>query len=133
MSLKLWCCFNYSDYGIADLVETCTYTTAVLFYLEAVAWLKGKQTSTQVSVGYSSYIPEKCGMPACQEHFARKRKRNLDATIDTVYEVQLQQTIYPNRADFNTGTRPVILSLNSESLFIILYSKETASYFSNPE
>ena len=35
-------------YIIADLVETCTYITAVLFYLEAVAQLKGKQTSTQV-------------------------------------------------------------------------------------
>ena len=55
-----------------------------------------------------------------------RAKRNLDAAIDTVYELGTSSFNKPNRADLNAGTRPEILSLNSESLFTI-YSKEIAS------
>lgn len=110
---------------MAGLGETCTHIAAVLFYLEAVARLQGKQVSTQRKCEWiiPSYLKSVEYLPVKKIDFtsAKKRKRNLDEAIDTSEEaVQTsrpkEQTVCPDLETFyndlsSAGTRPAILSL----------------------
>ena len=110
---------------MAGLGETCTHIAAVLFYLEAVARLQGKQVSTQHKCEWiiPSYLKSMEYLPVKNIDFtsAKKRKRTLDEAIDTFEEaVQTsrpkEQTVCPDLETFyndlsSAGTKPAILSL----------------------
>ena len=119
---------------MAGLGETCTHIAAVLFYIEAVARLQGKETCTQrrCECIIPSYLKNAEYLPVKSIDFssAKKRKRALDATIDTGNKVPTsspnvceQQTTSPSDTDLDTfyndlssaGTRPAILSFHSSS------------------
>ena len=112
---------------MAGLGETCTHIASVLFYLEAVARLQGKQTSTQNKCEWiiPSYLRKVEYLPVKNIDFtsARKQKRNLDEAINAVEEDVQVQTIFSRDQSFNpdlnaffndlssAGSRPAILSL----------------------
>ena len=126
---------------MAGLGETCTHIAAVLFYIEAVARLQGKETCTQRRCEWiiPSYLKNAEYLPVKSIDFssAKKKKRALDATIDTGIKVPTsspnvcgQQTTPPSDTDLDAfyndlssaGTRPAILSLipSHSSSYILL-------------
>jgi hypothetical protein len=112
---------------MAGLGETCTHIAAVLFYLEAMARLQGKQTCTQNKCEWiiPSYLRNVEYLPVKDIDFtsARKRKRNLDEAINAIdRDVPVQAIGSKDQSynpDLNTffndlscaGSRPAILSL----------------------
>ena len=125
---------------MAGLGESCTHIAAVLFYLEAAACIQGKQTCTQRRCKWIllsflknvEYIPVKDIDFTCTS--AKKRKRSIDAVIDTGDTAQLSRlsspsthkhqstTTTPSDSDLkdfydklsSTSTKPAILSLIPE-------------------
>ena len=113
---------------MAGLGETCTHIAAVLFYIQAVARLQGKETCTQRQCEWiiPSYLKNAEYLPVKSIDFssATKKKRTLDGTIDAGNEVRTSSSNVceqpsPSDTDLDTfyndlssaGTRPAILSL----------------------
>ena len=98
---------------MAGLGETCTHIAAVVFYIEAVARLQGKETCTQRWCEWiiPSYLKNAEYLPVKSIDFSsvKKRKRALDATIVTGNKVPTsspnvceQQTTSPSDTDLDT-------------------------------
>ena len=117
---------------MAGLGETCTHIAAVLFYLEAAARLKGKETCTQRKCEWilPSFQKNVQYLPLKDIDFtsAKGKKRKLDKSIDGnspsngTCTISTKSTVSPSDEDYESfyenlsksGTKPAILSILSE-------------------
>ena len=115
---------------MAGLGETWTHIAAVLFYLEAAAWLKGKETCTQWKCEWilPSFQKNVEYLPLKDTDFtsAKRKKRKLDESMDgnspNQGTISSKSTVTPNNEDYESfydnlsksGTKPAILSILSE-------------------
>ena len=117
---------------MAGLGETCAHIVAVLFYLEATARIQGKQTCIQRKCNWilPSFLKNVEYLPVKNIAFTstRKRKRNIDAVIDTGDTVQLSRLSSPSTHERQSTTTTPSDSHLEDFLWKVEFYQHKASH-----